>query len=82
MSVCGHSEGLGFRIFPFPQPQSTLPTERNVKLCCHLRTLKGSMVISVDTQSVAVWYSGPLYILQLGIADRFMYCSLQCGSLV
>jgi len=46
-----------------------------------------SMVISVVTQSVGVWYSGPLYVLQLtvwqfGIADSFMYCSLQCGSLV
>jgi len=45
------------------------------------------MVISVVTQSVGVWYSGPLNVLQLtvwqfGIADSFMYCSLQCGSLV
>jgi len=44
--------------------------------------IEKSMVISVVTQTVAVWYSGPLYVLQLGIADRFMYCSLECGSLV
>jgi hypothetical protein len=36
---------------------------------------------------VAVWYSGLHYVLQLtlwqfGIADRFMYCSLQYGNLV
>jgi len=49
--------------------------------------IEKSMVISVVTQTVAVWYGVPLYVLQLrvwqfGIADRFMYCSLQCGSLV
>jgi hypothetical protein len=36
---------------------------------------------------VTTWYSESLYVLQLtvwefGIAGSFMYCKLQCGSLV
>ena len=57
-SVLFHSLCLVFRKFQFPLPSSTLPTERNVKLCCHLHTLKKTSVISVVTPGVTVWYSG------------------------
>jgi len=75
------SQGLVFRKFQFPLTQPTLPTERSVKLCCHLHTLKHSMVTSVVTPrvavriawrpaaySVAVWYSGTLDVLQLTVS--------------
>ena len=48
----------------------------NGKILLPFTHIEKSMVISVVTQTVAVWYSGPLYVLQLGIADRFVYSSL------
>jgi len=86
MSICGHSQGLGFKKLQFPLPQATLPTDLIVELCCHLHTLKHTMVISVVTPDVSFRYTGPLCVLQLterqfDIVDGFMYCSLHCGSL-
>jgi len=50
--------GFGCQELRFTLTYSTLPIERNVELCWELQTLKDSMVISVVTPSVGVWYSG------------------------
>jgi len=59
---------LDFRKFQFQLQQSTLTTEPSVKLCFLLHGLKHSMVFSVVTPSVAVWYSGTLDDLQLRVS--------------
>ena len=59
---------LDFRKFQFQLQQSNLTTEPSVKLCFHLHALKHSMVFSVVTPSVAVWYSGTLDFLQLWVS--------------
>jgi len=52
-----HSQGFGFRKFQFPLPQTILSTERNVEICCHMHTLRHSVVISVITAIVGIWSS-------------------------
>jgi hypothetical protein len=60
--------GFGFQEISVSTTVVYFTDRRNVKLCCHLHILKGSMEISVVTQNVAVWYSGPLYVLQLTVS--------------